>query len=81
MRKMTNKTNINVTGLIRHAEEKRRLTIDKVELAIKNIIKNNGNINFNSISQISGVSKAYLYKNTEIRERIETLRNQEKYKN
>lgn len=76
MKEMANKTNVNITGLLKYAEKKKKLTIDKVEIAIKNIIKSNGNINFNSISQVSGVSKAYLYKNTEIRERIEALRNQ-----
>lgn len=76
MKEMANKTNVNITGLLKYAEKKKELTIDKVEIAIKNIIKSNGNINFNSISQVSGVSKAYLYKNTEIRERIEALRNQ-----
>lgn len=35
-------------------------------------------INFNSVAQVSGVSKDYLYKNNKIRERIEGLRKQYK---
>lgn len=76
MREMTNKTNINVDGLIRHAETKKKQTIEKVDLAIRKIITSKGSINFNSVSQTSGVSKSYLYKNAEIRERIEELRKQ-----
>lgn len=81
MREMSNKTNININGLIKNAAEKKKRTVEKVDLAIRALIKNNGNINFNSISQTSGVSKAYLYNNEEIRHRIEELRNQEYSRN
>lgn len=77
MKKMSNKTNINVNGLQKYAQEKKERTINKVDLAIRSLIKNKGNINFNSVSQMSGVSKAYLYNNNEIRKRIEILREQE----
>lgn len=73
---MTNKSNINVEGLIKYAETKKRETIEKVDLAIRKIITNKGNVNFNSVSKVSGVSKAYLYKNIEIKERIRELRSQ-----
>ena len=42
--------------------------------AIKRLIRANENINFNSVSSEAGVSKATLYNNKDIRERIETLR-------
>lgn len=73
---MANKTNINVSGLIKHAEMKKKQTMDKVDSAIRKITISKGNVNFNSVSQTSGVSKAYLYKNAEIRKRIEELRKQ-----
>jgi predicted transcriptional regulator len=76
MSAMVNKSNINVDGLIRYAETKKKQTMEKVDLAIRKIVINKGNINFNSVSQTAGVSKAYLYKNTQIRERIEGLRSQ-----
>lgn len=46
----------------------------KVDAAIQSLIKTKEQINFNSVSMEYGVSKAYLYKNQEISERIETLR-------
>ena len=45
--------------------------------SIKRLIKANTNINFNSVANESGVSKATLYSNLNIRERIETLRRQQ----
>ena len=41
------------------------------------MIKQKEKINFNSVSVKSGVSKPFLYKYTEIRSRIETLRKQQ----
>lgn len=64
-------------GLKRHAEEKSKLTLEKVDKAIRELSFNNRKVNFNSISQESGVSKTYLYKNKEVRQRIEELRQQQ----
>ncbi|KAF0821923.1 transposase [Cytobacillus firmus] len=69
--------NPNTEGIIKHAKLKTEKTIQKVEEAIKKMIKKQIKINFNSVSAESGVSKAFLYRNTELRERIETLRNQQ----
>lgn len=44
---------------------------------IHQLIKAKERINFNSVAMASGVSKAYLYNNQEIQERIETLRRQQ----
>ncbi|AOR24289.1 DUF6262 family protein [Clostridium taeniosporum] len=71
---MSNKTNININGLQKYAKEKKEKTLNKVDLAIRTLIKNQKNINFNSVAQTSGVSKAYLYNNKDVRNRIETLR-------
>lgn len=76
MSEMANLKNINVSGLIKHAEARSQSTVDKVDVAIRNLIKNNQSINFNSVSVVSGVSKAFLYKNIEVRQRIEGLREQ-----
>lgn len=59
-----------------HAE-RRTNTRMKVDIAIQTLIKTNKAINFNSISQESGVTKATLYNNADIRERIESLRHQQ----
>ncbi|MEB6549683.1 DUF6262 family protein [Heyndrickxia sporothermodurans] len=52
-------------------------TSKKVDEAIKRLIRANVSINFNSVSKEAGVAKATLYNNKEIRERIESLREQE----
>lgn len=59
-----------------HAERKAN-TRSKVDEAIQRLIRANKSINFNSISQESGLTKATLYNNKYIRERIETLRHQQ----
>lgn len=73
---MTNE-NPNTEGIIKHSKLKTEKTIQKVEEAIKKMIKKQLKINFNSVSAESGVSKAFLYRNTELRGRIETLRKQQ----
>lgn len=59
-----------------HAQRKAN-TLERVDQAIKRLIRANGGINFNSVSEESGVSKASLYNHPDIRERIETLRRQQ----
>lgn len=69
--------NPNTEGIIKHAKLKTEKTVQKVEEAIKKMIKKQVKINFNSVSEESGVSKAFLYRNTELRDRIQTLRKQQ----
>ncbi len=64
----------NTDGLRAYAKHKQLETAEKVDKAIKLLIKEKGSINFNCVSIRSGVSKAYLYQH---RERIEALRNQQ----
>ncbi|MGG3522532.1 DUF6262 family protein [Bacillus pseudomycoides] len=59
-----------------HAKRKAN-TYQRVDEAIKRLIKANETINFNSVSKEAGVSKATLYNNKDFRSRIETLRNQQ----
>lgn len=73
---MANK-NPNTDPLLRSIEDKKQKTKQKVERTIKEMIKQKEKINFNSVSVKSGVSKPFLYKYSEIRSRIETLRKQE----
>jgi NADH dehydrogenase/NADH:ubiquinone oxidoreductase subunit G len=73
---MANK-NPNTEPLLRSIEDKKQKTKQKVESTIKDMIKQKEKINFNSVSAKSGVSKPFLYKYSEIRTRIETLRKQE----
>lgn len=73
---MANK-NPNTEPLLRSIEDKKQKTKQKVENTIRDMIKHKEKINFNSVSAKSGVSKPFLYKYSEIKTRIETLRKQE----
>lgn len=73
---MANK-NPNTEPLLRSIEDKKQKTKQKVENTIRDMIKQKEKINFNSVSAKSGVSKPFLYKYSEIKTRIETLRKQE----
>ncbi|MFJ8530889.1 DUF6262 family protein [Bacillus sp. NPDC094106] len=59
-----------------HAKRKAN-TLQRVDEAIKRLLKANKKINFNSVSNEADVSKATLYNNKGFRSRIETLRNQQ----
>ncbi|MCF7624716.1 DUF6262 family protein [Peribacillus castrilensis] len=67
----------DVSGLINNAKEKKEKTLKKVEQSIKQMIKTQQKINFNSVSTHAGVSKTYLYKSPNLKERIEYLRSQQ----
>lgn len=64
----------NTQGLKKYAEEKTKITLEKVDKAIRELSLNGEKINFNSVTISSGVSKTFLYKNEEVRGRIEELR-------
>jgi len=67
----------NTDGLKTYSKQKKLDTAKKVEEAIKLLIKEKDSINFSSVSERSGVSKAYLYQHQNLRERIEALREQQ----
>lgn len=52
-------------------------THHKVEDAIKYLLKHKKSVNFNSVAQISGLSKTTLYNNEDIRTRIMAFREKE----
>ena len=64
-------------GLKRYAEEKTKITLEKVDKAIRELSLNGEKINFNSVATASGVSKTFLYNNEAIKKRIEDLRQQQ----
>ncbi|MEE6146353.1 DUF6262 family protein [Bacillus cereus] len=64
-------------AIVAMAKKKSEETVQKVEQAIKQLIKKNARINFNTVSIESGVSKSYLYNHPAFRERIEMLRKQQ----
>ncbi len=58
-------------------ENRKAITMNKVDEAIKRLLRDNKVINFNSVASEAGVAKATLYNNVQFRERIETLRFQQ----
>ncbi|MGB3310359.1 MAG: DUF6262 family protein [Nodosilinea sp.] len=66
----------SVEGLQRNAQKKRQETFERVEKGIQQLVKEKRVINFNTVAEASGVSKAWLYKESDIRDRIEQLRAQ-----
>ncbi|MBB6625661.1 transposase [Clostridium gasigenes] len=64
-------------GLKEYAKQKTQLTLDKVDNAIRELSLTEQKINFNSVSQLSGVSKTFLYNNENIKKRIEELRDKQ----
>jgi hypothetical protein len=73
---MANK-NPNTKALLNYTRNKTEVTFKKVDNAIINMIRNQEKINFNSVSTNASVSKVFLYKNKQVRTRIETLRKQQ----
>ncbi|HHY2677046.1 DUF6262 family protein [Bacillus cereus] len=70
--------NFNREEQLRQLHEKRKQTTKiKVEEAIKRLAKISKAINFNSVAEEAGVSKATLYNHPELKERIKFLRNQQ----
>lgn len=57
-----------------HAEAKNKETIDKVSKAIDKLKRKNKPINFETVSKEAGVSRATLYNNVQLKERILSLR-------
>ncbi len=66
----------NTSGMVAHAHRRKEEKRKRVEEIIAQLLRQQQMINFNSVAQAAGVSKAYLYSQTEVRERIEALREQ-----
>ena len=67
----------NTSGLKINAEKKKEAAIKKTDEAIRRLVKKQMPINFNTVSEEASVSKAWLYREESIAERIKRLRVQE----
>jgi hypothetical protein len=67
----------NTTGLAAHANLRKERKRQGVEGALAALLREQQPVNFNTVAKAAGVSKAYLYSQPDLRERIETLRQQE----
>lgn len=75
MKKNNNNNNKNTEGLKEFAEKKNRETIEKVNKAIDKLKRSKTtSINFKTVAEEAGVSKATLYNNDILKERILSLR-------
>lgn len=76
---MKKKRNVNTNGLKEFAEKKNQETIEKVNKAIDKLKRSKTKkINFKTVAEEAGVSKATLYNNDILKERILSLRAIEK---
>ena len=72
---MKKNKNKNIDGLLEHSSTKNKETIDKVNQAIDKLKRSKTRkINFQTVAAAAGVSKATLYNNDELKERIMSLR-------
>ena len=67
----------NTAGLVAHAHQRKEEKRKRVDEAIIHLLREQKAINFNSVAKAANVSKAYLYSQPQLRDRIETLRQQE----
>ena len=71
-------TNRKIEALQEAAAQKAKSAAERVDKALERMIKQGQVISFKSVAQAANVSTAYLYKQEDLRNRIETLRDQQK---
>jgi hypothetical protein len=67
----------NTSGLTAHAQHRKEHKRQGVQEAIATLLRDQKPVNFHSVAKGAQVSKAYLYSQPDLRERIEALRQQE----
>jgi hypothetical protein len=66
----------NTSGMVAHAHRRREEKRKRVDETIAQLLREQQTITFQSVAKTAGVSKAYLYSQSDLRERIEALRQQ-----
>lgn len=66
----------NTAGMMAHAKSRKEQKRTSVENAIAALLREQKPVNFNTVAKTAAVSKAYLYSQPDLRERIEALRQQ-----
>ena len=66
----------NTSGMVAHAHRRREEKRKRVEETIAQLLREQQTITFHSVAKAAGVSKTYLYSQTDLHERIEALRQQ-----
>lgn len=68
--------NPNTVNMLEYSRLRTEQAVNKVNVAISQMLKENISVNFNSVSEHAGVSKRFLYSHAEIKEKIVKLRSQ-----
>ena len=66
----------NTAGLTAHVQSRKEQKRKGVEEAISALLREQKPVNFTTVAKMAHVSKAYLYSQLDLRERIEALRQQ-----
>lgn len=66
----------NTSGLEAHAQQKRESALKRTEEAISRLQSEKRPVNFKTVSEESGVSRTWLYKEPEIKAKIDEIKNQ-----
>jgi predicted DNA-binding transcriptional regulator AlpA len=77
MTRSTNHWQRNTDGLRSSAQKKAMVTEQRAEAALALLIKEQRLVNFKTVAQTAGISTAWLYEHTAIKERIIHLRAQQ----
>lgn len=67
----------NTLGLEAHAQQKRESALERAEEAITKLIQKKQPVNFKTVSEESGFSRSWLYKEPEIKDKINQIKNQQ----
>jgi hypothetical protein len=67
----------NVKGLLANARKKREAALARAKEAIRELLRKNRSVNFNTVAQTAGVSTAWLYRQEALKARIRQLREQD----
>ncbi len=67
----------NTAGITAHAQLRKQSKRKGVEDAIAMLLRDQKPVNFHTVAKTAQVSKAYLYSQQDLRERIEAIRQQE----
>jgi hypothetical protein len=66
----------NVDGLRKSAQLRHQQALQRAEEGIRRLLHDGRPVNFNTVAEVAHVSTAWLYQQTELRERIEHARTQ-----
>jgi len=66
----------NTAGLAAHTQSRKEHKHKVVEDTVATLLREQKTVNFNTVAKVASVSKAYLYSQPDLRERIEALQQQ-----